>query len=216
MPKVKLGIQDEGQSSSSIISMALEAANSFHLDTNISVIADVGGGRGDFSKKICSWVKQVTLLDYSPSMNNSPKVEGVCCDLNFTWPLEANTLDALFSLEVIEHLENPRHFFREVKRVLKPGGYGFVSTPNNHNIFSRMLFFYSGCHRFFQDSCYPAHITALLKKDLERILAENNFEEVQFLYNFEDVIPKLGWKICIQSGLFSNSIGVVFKKPLAE
>ena len=43
----------------------------------------------------------------------------------------------------------------------------------------------------FDDSCYPAHITALLHKDLARILSEAGFSNVRFQFtNFGDV-PKL-------------------------
>jgi 2-polyprenyl-3-methyl-5-hydroxy-6-metoxy-1,4-benzoquinol methylase len=37
-------------------------------------------------------------------------------------------------LEVIEHLENLRFMVREIDRVLKPGGWLVITTPNNENI----------------------------------------------------------------------------------
>jgi len=167
MPSVNLGIQEEGQSSSAIVRMAIDAAQLFYLDKDTAVIADIGGGRGDFSKNICTRVKQVKLLDYSPSQVDIQNIESIPCNLNGSWPLESASLDGLFSLEVIEHLENPRHFFREVNRVLKPGAYGFVSTPNNHNIFSRILFLFVGCHRFFKIPVILHILLPYLKKILK-------------------------------------------------
>tara|TARA_B100001113_G_scaffold283842_1_gene239005 strand:+ start:502 stop:1308 length:807 start_codon:yes stop_codon:yes gene_type:complete len=50
-----------------------------------------------------------------------------------------NTFDAYLSLGVIEHWkEGPQKAIKEAYRVIKPGGYFFVSTPCNHLI--RKLF----------------------------------------------------------------------------
>ncbi|MCK5591476.1 MAG: class I SAM-dependent methyltransferase [Candidatus Pacebacteria bacterium] len=38
--------------------------------------------------------------------------------------------DAVYSIEVIEHISNPEIMLSEMKRVLKPGGYAFIQTPN--------------------------------------------------------------------------------------
>lgn len=52
------------------------------------------------------------------------------CDLNLPWPYPSEWADVILSVEVIEHLENPWHHFREVKRVLKPGGVLILTIPN--------------------------------------------------------------------------------------
>lgn len=38
--------------------------------------------------------------------------------------------DLVCAFEVVEHLRNPRNFFKEAKRVLKNGGLFLISTPN--------------------------------------------------------------------------------------
>jgi hypothetical protein len=43
----------------------------------------------------------------------------------------------------------------------------------------------------FLDSCYPAHITALLRKDLARILTEAGFSDVRFHFTNHGGLPKL-------------------------
>jgi SAM-dependent methyltransferase len=40
-----------------------------------------------------------------------------------------NTFDAVFMLEVLEHVKNPRKAMSEVLRILKPGGVLVLSTP---------------------------------------------------------------------------------------
>ena len=54
------------------------------------------------------------------------------CDLsiNAPWPFEDGDFDLIVSNQVLEHLPNTDHFFRELYRVLKLGGYAIVSTPN--------------------------------------------------------------------------------------
>jgi SAM-dependent methyltransferase len=45
-------------------------------------------------------------------------------------PVAEHTYDAYTSFETIEHVERPREFLREVRRVLKPDGVFLCSTPN--------------------------------------------------------------------------------------
>jgi len=46
------------------------------------------------------------------------------------WPVEDSSVDLCLSDNVLEHLERPELFFREAKRVVKPGGYLCIRTPN--------------------------------------------------------------------------------------
>jgi len=45
-------------------------------------------------------------------------------------PLPDRYCDAIFCGEIIEHLLNVEHFLREINRVLKPGGFCILTTPN--------------------------------------------------------------------------------------
>jgi len=51
-------------------------------------------------------------------------------DIPILIPLEADTVDVAFCTEIMEHLIQPSHMTREVRRVLKPGGILIVTTPN--------------------------------------------------------------------------------------
>jgi 2-polyprenyl-3-methyl-5-hydroxy-6-metoxy-1,4-benzoquinol methylase len=45
-------------------------------------------------------------------------------------PFAANSFDLIISLQVLEHVQNPRAVINEVFRVLKPGGYIYISYEN--------------------------------------------------------------------------------------
>lgn len=67
------------------------------------------------------------------------------------FPYEDNTFDAITNIEVVEHLENPYHFLREVGRIMKPGGLLILSTPNPLHIFNRLSFLLRGKFYRFLD-----------------------------------------------------------------
>lgn len=52
-------------------------------------------------------------------------------------PFRDGEIDLIYCSEVIEHLLSPEAFLQEIKRVLKPGGYLLLTTPNQPNIFQR-------------------------------------------------------------------------------
>lgn len=175
--------------------------------------ADIGAGAGNFTRRLATRFSTVYALDAYPPQDMPAKGVFRAADLNDPWPLEPASVDLLTALEVVEHLENPRHFFREIARVLRPGGCGFVSTPNNHSLFSLLTFLVKGQHRAFQAPSYPAHITPVLKIDIERMLRENDLQQLGFFYSNRDTLPLLHTEIRVGGPLFSFNLGVLFQKP---
>lgn len=111
-------------------------------------ILDVGCGNGQktlkFIKKIKS--KDITGMDGVAARLKAAKKRGVgrafLTDIEKGWPLKNNSFDVVISNQVIEHLLDVDHFIKEVKRILKPGGYCVISTENLaswHNIFALVL-----------------------------------------------------------------------------
>jgi 2-polyprenyl-3-methyl-5-hydroxy-6-metoxy-1,4-benzoquinol methylase len=206
-----LGKQTEGNSPASIKLMAMRAMQSLGKKT-YSVVADIGAGRGELTQLIAPFAQTVLMLDDFEEVHRPQNAQFIKTDLNAFWRMPDNSVDFAFSLEVIEHIENPRHFMRELTRILKPNGCGFVSTPNNLNLFSRLNFLFKKENRFFKDNCYPAHITMLTKKDLQRIAQENDLNIIGFYYNYTDTIPLISMDINVKSPAFSSSIGILFSK----
>ncbi len=55
-----------------------------------------------------------------------------------TLPFENNCFSLILMVETIEHTPKPYQLLRECARVLKPGGFLILSTPNIHSFASRM------------------------------------------------------------------------------
>ncbi len=208
-----VGVQQNGESPSRIKRMAFEAINMAVGDAALGVTADIGGGWGELAIALAPHSKNVLLVDFSPPEPTSlpSNVNPQQADLNEDWPIPTDSIDFSFSLEVIEHVENPRHFFREMRRITKPGGHVFLTTPNNLSLMSRVTFFLRGQHRLFQESSYPAHITPLLKCDLDRIAVEQDFKILGWFWSNHDTLPRLHWRLPFGGRLFSDVIGVLFQ-----
>src|SRR5258708_562992 len=80
-------------------------------------------------------------------------------------------------MEVIEHLENPRHSFRQIRALLKNDGLVLLATPIASGLCWRLRLFFSGHMAMFTDSEYTGsgHITPLTVCQLEKVFMENGF-----------------------------------------
>ena len=85
--------------------------------------------------------KPPLILDIGCSKNKIPHTLGVDIDpasdadvihdLNtYPYPFEENSVNQIYAKHIIEHLENPRKFIRELHRILKPQGRAFIETPH--------------------------------------------------------------------------------------
>ena len=59
-------------------------------------------------------------------------------------PFADASFDYVFSIEGLEHFENPWTFTKELCRVLKPGGRLFISTPNTFSVDARLKYLTGG------------------------------------------------------------------------
>ncbi|HTN77489.1 MAG TPA: class I SAM-dependent methyltransferase [Pirellulaceae bacterium] len=74
-------------------------------------------------------------LQVDPRCQLIPKLlirEASVCDL----PFSDETYDAIFYHHVIEHVDDPVRSLVEITRVLRPGGWLFIGTPNRHRLVS--------------------------------------------------------------------------------
>jgi SAM-dependent methyltransferase len=88
--------------------------------------------------------------------------------------------DCVVALEIIEHLENPRHLLRQCFKALRPGGLLILSTPNIEQPISLAQFVRTGEFRWFMPSHYKndGHITPVPLSVLNHAFDEAGFVDV--------------------------------------
>ena len=104
-------------------------------------------------------------------------------DLNRPIPLAGGCVDAVMVSDVLEHLAETGRFVAEVYRVLKPGGYAVVSTPNLaswHNIAALLLGLqpFSGPHLTHYSQTDVGVVRRLRQQTCDS-LAEQGWAEVE-------------------------------------
>lgn len=103
---------------------------------------DVGVGTGFYSKEMLRLLPDVTGRGYDiseHSLAHTSKMLDRWKLLNRYDPRRQNILsydestlaDAIVSVEVLEHLENPPEFLAGLRRMLKPGGIGYITAAIN-------------------------------------------------------------------------------------
>lgn len=155
-------------------------------------VADLGAGQGILTRRLFEHgaFSRVTGVDFMEKGEGLPQgIDWVKQDLNAPISMRSSSLDGAVAAEVIEHLENPRAFVRECARVLRPGGTLLLSTPNNESWRAMVSLLARGHFVAFTGSSYPAHITALLREDLARILSEAGFSHIEFRFTDEGCVP---------------------------
>ena len=118
-------------------------------------LADLGAGQGALSVWAHDAGFQTTAIDFNRGNFVADSINFVQADLNKPLPIADNSFDVVAALEVIEHLENSYALLREIFRILKPGGYAVVSTPNESNLAARVSYLSSG---FYSDAAYVMRV----------------------------------------------------------
>jgi SAM-dependent methyltransferase len=103
--------------------------------TEKSSVLDIGGGLRVVREKNNryspenEWVRplleKVNYRILDPVDTYHPDIVGDIHNL----PMQNDSEDAVVCIAVLEHVENPIQAFKEIHRVLKPGGYAFIYVP---------------------------------------------------------------------------------------
>lgn len=218
--RLKAALISKGTSADQIYRLALDICKDIDLGNDLM---EFGAGTGNFVKELLNFGYRgvITCADIIDRPDSIPgNVHWIQADLNHPIPLPDQSFDTIISTEVIEHLENPRFVFREFHRLLRPGGTLIVTTPNQESLRSLAGVLVGGHFTAFLGNSYPAHISALLRLDFERICGENGFTPPRFHYTDLGSIPKLTqirWQDIsfglLKGRLFSDTVAVVTSRP---
>jgi 2-polyprenyl-3-methyl-5-hydroxy-6-metoxy-1,4-benzoquinol methylase len=136
-------------------------------------VLDIGCGAGHLLKIIKE--KAPLANFYGVDLIQYPEAthfELIKQNLNDHFSFLANDFDLIISTEVIEHLENPRLFLRELIKKTKPHGKIILTTPNPYSLLSLLSFCLKGYHSSFGPKDYPAHITPITPFQMKNMISE--------------------------------------------
>ena len=196
MTAIAAGVEQRARQSLGRGSQVIHATVARLLDSRraAGVLADIGCGTGGLAREVRGRFAQIVGVDAVRYEGLSDAVTFVGADLDSArLPLDDGSADVTAAVEVIEHLENPRAFVRELTRITRPGGWIVVTTPNQLSGLSLLTLAVKGRFSAFQERDYPAHRTALLEIDLRRIAAECGIEQVHVEYTRHGRVPLTPW-----------------------
>lgn len=97
-------------------------------------VLEIGGGIGEFSRRMKAKGIKVTFVDVNDHnvwKAKSLGIEAHQLDVNFgLYPFRNEQFDGVIMLDVIEHIVKAEFLLEETSRVMKPGGFFILSTPN--------------------------------------------------------------------------------------
>jgi len=151
------------------------------LGLQVTLIDDFGGGgavdpkRQDITERFLNAFRkqlsiQVVEMDF----------------LKHPLPLTPASIDVITCFHSLEHWHHsPKPLFAEIKRVLKPGGYIILATPNAANLRKRLFVplgrnIWSPLAEWYHDGdpVFRGHVREPIVSELHQLLAWNQFEVV--------------------------------------
>lgn len=148
---------------------------------------DVGCHSGTFTSKILPKIgsKKVSGVDISSSAitlakKRIPEGGFQVADAR-KLPFKTNTFEAVFCLEMLEHVDDPISVISEIKRVLKPKGYGVILVPSDNRLFKIVWFLWTMYYSVWRH----AHVQSFQNKDLEKIIKKTGLKlKLSKTFNF--------------------------------
>jgi len=116
------------------------------------------------------------------SRKEYPECEGHLASAYDELSSRCGQFDVVVSLEVVQHVYNPRHFARTVSELLKPGGTAIISTPF-HGYWKNLSLAMTGkLDQHFTVLWDHGHIKFLSPRTLTTLLDEVGLTDIQFAY----------------------------------
>jgi SAM-dependent methyltransferase len=102
---------------------------------NHNRILDIGCGRGGLSEKLVYQGNQVYGfdIDWHSMMSHRDSLIQLCAGHSDFLPIKSFSHQIIIASWLLEHLSDPLTSFREIRRVLAPGGHFIFLTPNKNN-----------------------------------------------------------------------------------
>ena len=132
-----------------------------------NLVLNIGAGGAVFQKIQKIDAEKILQVDIDP--DRKPDIVADACDMNM---FADRSVDAIFLIEVLEHINQPWLAVKELHRILKPGGKIFVTTPFIFPIHDRPYDFYR----------YTEYGLAYLFNDFENVNIDRRNSYTQAIY----------------------------------
>jgi SAM-dependent methyltransferase len=160
-------------------------------------VLDVATGSGAFAKRLSDafpgWSVEINDFE-GDALVKGFKKHKVDLNSDFGHSFGRNSYDLVVAIEIIEHLENPWHFLREIRALLREGGVLLLSTPNVDSTLDRLIYLVDGHSFYFGARGYTnsgGHITPIPDWLFRRIAASTGYAHVE-LNDAVDTGPHIG------------------------
>ena len=156
-------------------------------------LLDVGCGRGEFLKNIYRKTAYAYGIDPDEAaIKENNYIQNKFVGTVEKLPFDSNFFDLVVMCWVLEHLENPALAFKEIHRVLKPGGQIIFLTPNtwNYNVWIiRVIpnkfhhFLTQKLYKRQEGDTYPVRYRANCVKTISKTLENACFLKKEIMLN---------------------------------
>ncbi len=100
---------------------------------------DIGGGYGRLAPTLLKFCDQLTLVEPSSKQRRlAPKGIKIVAGTSDSTGLPDSSFDLVSIIRVLHHLPNPQPTFKEIHRLLKPGGFLLIEFANSNNFKARI------------------------------------------------------------------------------
>lgn len=141
-------------------------------------VLDVGCHGGTFTSVILSKIgsKDIYGIDISPEAIKLAKKRIPYGTFQVAdaakLPFKDNFFEAVFCLEVLEHVDDPISTLKEIYRVMKKGGYAVILVPSDNRLFKIVWFLWTLYYPVWRH----AHVQSYGNDALEKTIQELSFK----------------------------------------
>jgi len=147
-------------------------------------ILELGGGTGEQAKQLAARGYQIESVDLENSTYSSERVFPVKDYDGEHLPFDDDSFDVIFSSNVLEHIPHLDQFHMELKRVLKPGGYGVHIMPTGTWRFWTSIANYVELVQRLAITAYKAFPTSISPQHIYDSLMWGKNEAASLLHNY--------------------------------